>query len=228
MKIKTLNVGPLQCCCYVVFNEQSREAIVIDPGGDAEIIIDYIRKNKLKPVLLVNTHGHGDHIGANLELKEAFPEIKVCIHADDEPMLTHPSKNLSFLGGVLYKSPPAERVLKHGDTIGVDGCKFKVLHTPGHTPGGICLLSTSNVENPPSFGREGCQASVLFSGDTLFASGVGRTDLPGGSYEALMESIRDNILTLDDNTVIYPGHGPSSTVAEEKAANPFIQAFVNE
>lgn len=214
MKIKTLNVGPLQCCCYVVFNEQSREAIVIDPGGDAEIIIDYIRKNKLNPLLLINTHGHGDHIGANLELKEAFPEIKICIHADDEQMLTHPSKNLSFLGGVLYKSPPVERVLKHGDSIGVDGCKFKVLHTPGHTPGGICLLSALD--------------DVLFSGDTLFAEGVGRTDLPGGSYEALMESIRDNILTLDDNTVIYPGHGPSTTVAEEKANNPFIQAFVNE
>ncbi len=219
MKIKTLNVGPLQCCCYVVFNEQSREAIVIDPGGDVEIITDYIKKNKLKPLLLINTHGHGDHIGANLELKEAFPEIKICIHADDEPMLTHPSKNLSFLGGVLYKSPPADCVLRHGDIVGVDGCKFKVLHTPGHTPGGICLLSTSN---------EGCQTSVLFSGDTLFAGSVGRTDLPSGSYEALMESIRENILTLDDNTVVYPGHGPSTTVAEEKANNPFIQAFVNE
>lgn len=219
MKIKTLNVGPLQCCCYVVFNEQSRETIVIDPGGDVEIIIDYIKKNKLKPLLLINTHGHGDHIGANLELKGAFPGIKICIHADDEPMLTHPSKNLSFLGGVLYKSPPADCVLRHGDIVGVDGCKFKVLHTPGHTPGGICLLSTEN---------KGCQASVLFSGDTLFASSVGRTDLPGGSYEALMESIRDNILTLDDNTVVYPGHGPSTTVAEEKANNPFIQAFVNE
>jgi glyoxylase-like metal-dependent hydrolase (beta-lactamase superfamily II) len=219
MKIETLNVGPLQCCCYVVFNEQSLEAIVIDPGGDAEIIIDYIKKNKLKPVLLINTHGHGDHIGGNLELKEAYPEIKVCIHADDEPMLAHPSKNLSFLGGELYKSPPAECVLKEGDIVGVDGCKFKVLHTPGHTPGGICLLSTANG---------GCQASVLFSGDTLFATGIGRTDLPGGNYKTLMESIRDNILTLDDNTVVYPGHGPSTTVAEEKTTNPFIQAFVNE
>ncbi|MGR3310979.1 MAG: MBL fold metallo-hydrolase [Candidatus Brocadiales bacterium] len=228
MKIKTLNVGPLQCCCYVVFNEQSCEAIVIDPGGDVEIITDYIKKNKLKPLLLINTHGHGDHIGGNLELKEVFPEIKICIHADDEQMLTHPAKNLSFIGGVPYKSPPAECVLKHGDIVGVDGCKFKVLHTPGHTPGGICLLSTSNESSVGSHESKLKTQSVLFSGDTLFAQGIGRTDLPGGSQETLMESIRDKILTLDDNTIVYPGHGPSSTVAEEKANNPFIQAFVNE
>lgn len=216
MKIKTIYVGLLQCCCYIVSNEQSREAIVIDPGGDTKIIIDYLKKNNLKPLLLINTHGHGDHIGGNLEMKEAFPEIEICIHADDEDMLTLPSKNLSFLGGVLYKSPPAEHVLQHGDVIGIDGCKFKVLHTPGHTPGGICLLSTNGEANP----------SVLFSGDTLFAQGIGRTDLPGGSYEKLMKSIRDKILTLPDDTVVYPGHGPSTTVAEEKATNPFIQAFV--
>lgn len=214
MKIERFMVGPLQACCYILTNEDTREAIIIDPGGDAQELIEFIKKNNLNPRFLINTHGHGDHIGANKELKEAFSELKVCIHEKDEAMLTHPSKNLSFLGGFLYKSPPAEVVLKEGDKVSMEGIELEVIHTPGHTPGGICLLSRSKDGHP----------GVLFSGDSLFQGSIGRTDLPGGDYPALIEALRKKVLILEGRTLVYPGHGDSTTVLEEKENNPFLQS----
>lgn len=212
MKIERMELGPLGACCYILINEETKGAVIIDPGGDAPEVIRLIKENGLKPGLLINTHGHGDHIGANKELKEAFPDIKICIHEEDEAMLTHPSKNLSFLGGWLYKSPPANVVLKEGDRIGIEGIELEVIHTPGHTPGGICLLSRSD-NNP----------AVLFSGDSLFRGSIGRTDLPGGSYDALIEALEKKILPLPGNTLVYPGHGPGTTLEEEKGNNPFLK-----
>ena len=206
LDIQKLEVGPLDACCYIV-SSKSSEAMIIDPGGDTERILDCLEQKKLHPVILVNTHGHGDHIGANKELKEKFPDIKICIHTDDAEMLEDPFKNLSLLGGKRYSSPPACRTLNHDDKIELNGHEFKVLHLPGHTPGGIGIYtdSTDNGDAP-----------ILFSGDTLFAGGYGRTDLPGGSHNHLLQSIKECIFKLDENTVIYPGHGSSTTVKAEK------------
>jgi glyoxylase-like metal-dependent hydrolase (beta-lactamase superfamily II) len=140
-------------------------------------------------------------------LKEKFPDIKICIHTDDAEMLEDPFKNLSLLGGKRYSSPPACRTLNHDDKIKLNGYEFRVLHLPGHTRGGIGIY-TDSADNG--------EAPVLFSGDTLFAGGYGRTDLPGGSHNHLLQSIKECIFKLDENTVIYPGHGSSTTVKAEK------------
>ncbi len=218
MKIEKLNVGPLGACCYIVINEDTKQAIIIDPGGSHQDIIDLIEKNGLAPRLIINTHGHGDHMGANKEVKEAFPDIKIAIHKDDVECLTQPKKNLSFLGGFLLKSPPADIVLKEGDKVGIDGIELEVIHTPGHTPGGICLLGKLSSDS-----GSGKKPDVLFSGDTLFQEGVGRTDLPGGDHAALIRSIQEKIFTLAGDITVYPGHGDATTIEEEKNSNPFVQ-----
>ncbi len=215
MKIEKFNVGPLGACCYIVINEETKQALIIDPGGDHETIIAFIKKNDLVPKLIINTHGHGDHIGANKEIKEAFPGIRIAIHKDDEACLTQPKRNLSFLGGFLLKSPPADIVLEEGDKVGIGGIEFEVIHTPGHSPGGICLLGRFSSDSEPA---------VLFSGDSLFQAGIGRTDLPGGDYAALIKSLQDKILILEGKTVVYPGHGPVTTVEEERNNNPFVKS----
>ena len=207
LEIQKLEVGPLDACCYIVSAECSK-AMIIDPGGDTERVLEYLEKKKLQPVFLVNTHGHGDHIGGNKELQEKFPNIEICIHADDAEMLEDPFKNLSLLGGKRYSSPAANRILNHNDKIVLDKYIFSVFHLPGHTRGGIGLYINfkGNGEVP-----------ILFSGDTLFAGGYGRTDLPGGSHNQLLESIKHCIFKLEDNTTIHPGHGPSTTVKAEKS-----------
>jgi glyoxylase-like metal-dependent hydrolase (beta-lactamase superfamily II) len=218
MKIETLIVGPLDVGCYIL-TDKGDEAVIIDPGGDADKIIKLLKKHGLKPRYLINTHGHGDHIGGNKALKEHFPEMKICIHEEDEEMLTNPFKNLSALGGFqskdyILKSPPADVPLKEGDRIPLGGIRLEVLHTPGHTPGGICLLSRSGDNQP----------DVLFSGDSLFQGSIGRTDFPGGNYNALIKSLKEKVLTLKEDTVVYPGHGPSTTIGYEKRNNPYLSS----
>ena len=180
LDIQKFEVGQLGACCYIV-STKSSEAVIIDPGGDTNRILDYLEKKKLLPVLLINTHGHGDHIGGNKELKEKFPNIQICIHSDDAEMLEDPFKNLSLLGGKRYSSPPANRILNHDDKIMFGEYALRVLHLPGHTRGGIGIYidSAGNGDAP-----------ILFSGDTLFAGGYGRTDLPGGSHNCLLQSIK--------------------------------------
>src|SRR3972149_4193198 len=149
MRIKKINVGPLQVCCYIVMGNLSSEAMIIDPGADGEKIIAFIKDEHLTPKFVVITHGHGDHIGANARLKEAYPNIQICVHEADEDMLPYPAKNLSilaaFYGGITVRSPAADRLLKDGDTVTIDTYTFEVIHTPGHTPGGICLYNTNEV-----------------------------------------------------------------------------------
>jgi len=201
-------VSPFATNCYIVGSEASKQGIIIDPGDEAEAILGRVADLELDIKLIVLTHGHIDHVGALKAVKETSG-AEMAIHADDAKSL----RGLrGFLQSVLVPGlsypvpPPPERLLQDGDSLDVSDLHFKVLHTPGHTPGGICLLG------------EG----VVFSGDTLFNYGIGRTDLPGGSYHRLMESIRTRLLVLPDNTIVYPGHGPETTVGDERAGNPFL------
>jgi hydroxyacylglutathione hydrolase len=206
--IDCLAVGPFATNCYIVGSEETKHGIIIDPGDDAAAILGRVADLGLDIKMLVLTHGHIDHVGALKAVKEAT-DAEMAIHADD-------AKSLRGLRGVLQSiivpglfyplPPPPERLLRDGDSLDVGGLHFEVLHTPGHTPGGICLLG------------EG----VVFSGDTLFNYGIGRTDLPGGSYHRLVESIRSRLLALPDDTVVYPGHGPETTIGAERAGNPFL------
>ncbi|ODS34688.1 MAG: putative hydroxyacylglutathione hydrolase [Candidatus Scalindua rubra] len=207
LNIQKFELGPLEACCYIISTRISSKAVIIDPGEETDKIIDYINKKKLDPIILINTHGHGDHIGGNKELKKRYPDIQICVHNDDAEMLTDPYKNLSLLSGKRYVSPPANRILNHNDKIMFDEYTFRILHLPGHTSGGIGIYTDSTCNG---------EAPVLFSGDTLFAGGIGRTDLPGGSYHLLIQSIKQYIFTLDENTIIHPGHGSSTTVEVEK------------
>ena len=200
--IKKIVVGGLETNCYIFADLDSKEAAVIDPGSDGDDNIKLeIEKNELKLKCIIKTHGHGDHISSNRKFK-----APVYIHRLDADFLEDSELNMSASFGFAIKSPPASRLLEDGDIIEIGSLKLKVIHTPGHTPGSISLLSDG----------------IVFTGDTLFMGGVGRTDLAYGSDEQLINSIKYKLLTLDEKTVIYPGHGPSSTIGKEKRENSFI------
>jgi len=212
MLVHTLNVGPLQACCYVVAPSEGGEAAVIDPGGDAEVILDHLRYRGLGLRLILLTHGHIDHVEAVAALERALPEALVCIHEADAPMLGDPGVALASWIGIPLEPCKPDRLLADGDAVELGGETLEVLHTPGHTPGGISLL-VRQAEGP----------ALVFSGDTLFAGGIGRTDFPGGSYAQLIESIRTRLFALPDATVVYPGHGEPTTIGEERRTNPFLR-----
>ncbi|MBP2642310.1 MAG: putative metallo-hydrolase [Firmicutes bacterium] len=206
MKIVDLQVGYIGTNCYIVYNETTKDAAVIDPGGSAPDILSIINQEKLNVKYIINTHGHVDHIMANSQIKEATG-ADILIHEADADMLINPNTNLSaMLGGASVKHVPADYVLKEGNVIELGDDQFRVIHTPGHTPGGISLLC----------------GEVLFSGDTLFAMSVGRTDFPGGSHKTLISSIKEKLMVLDDNIKVLPGHGSATTIGEERQVNPFI------
>ena len=203
MIINTLPVGPFEANCYVVGDENTRDGMLIDPGDQADVILGNVGVTNLKIVLIVLTHGHIDHIGSIKEIKDAT-KAPIAVHVDDAKSLTKNATSTMF--GLSYPAPPApDRLLKDGDAIKVGDMNFVVMHTPGHSPGSICLYG----------------GGVLFSGDTLFREGIGRSDLPGGNYRELMASLHW-LMTLPDDTVVYPGHGPSTTIGYEKKQNPFI------
>lgn len=206
MQVERLVVGPLAANCYLVRCSEDGEALVIDPGADPEAILKKVEKERLTLRYIINTHGHGDHIGANATLRERTGAA-ILIHAADAPMLTSAVKNLSswLNGGVV--SPPADRTLADGEELRCGNVAFKVLATPGHTPGGISILGPG----------------VVFTGDTLFQGSIGRTDFPGGSLPVLLKSIREKLLILPDETTVYPGHGPATTIGREKLENPFLR-----
>lgn len=204
MEITLLTVGELEVNCYLV-SEKGR-AVIIDPGGDPKAVLRALEEKSLKLEGIINTHGHFDHIGANGPLKAACG-APLYIHRDDRHCLGDAQVNLSMWAGLgPVVSPPADVLLSGGEALELAGLKFEALHTPGHSPGSICL----KVEG------------VLFTGDTLFAGSVGRTDFPGSSWEALVDSLDQVILPLEPDTVIYPGHGPASTLRVEKQQNPFL------
>lgn len=205
MKIRTVVAGEIRTNCYVVWCDETNDAVVIDPAGNWPLIDDVIRKDRLHIVAIVNTHGHGDHIGANGPAKQQTGS-PLAIGAKDAHMLTSAESNLSIYMNETVVSPPADRLLRDGDIIEAGRLRLEVIETPGHTPGGISLYSPG----------------VLFSGDTLFAENVGRTDLPGGDSTALLESIRSRLMRLPDDTEVYPGHGEPTTIERERHFNPFV------
>lgn len=209
MKIDRLILGAFETNCYVVRDSDSAtECLIIDAGLQADRLIDFLGRHKLNPVAVILTHGHADHIAGVALLRQSFPRIKVHIHKLDAQMLTQPEHNLSAFAGEPITTGPADSLLQDGDIIEQAGVKLQVLHTPGHTPGGICLYSKDE--------------EIVFTNDTLFAESVGRTDFPGGSTSRLIKSIRGKLLTLPEQTKVYPGHGPVTTIAHEKAGNPFL------
>jgi len=214
LRVEVLTVGEFQANCYLCLPSTGQDALVIDPGDEGERIVEVLQQAGRKPSLIVNTHGHIDHISANGALKDAFPDAVLCIHEDDAEALRRPLKNLSLLGGRLYRKPQADKLLKDGDALKMGGLSFQVIHTPGHTPGGSCLLCPDCHSVP-----------VLFSGDTLFAGSVGRTDFPGGNWSVLQESIKNRLLALPDDTIVLPGHGPATTIGAERNSNEFLMGF---
>jgi len=205
--VKTMHVGPMASCCYIAGCEGGSGAI-IDPGDEAARIIENARKTGFNIRHIILTHGHADHIAALEEVRAAFPDAQTVVHSDDAPMLERPSLNLSlFLGGSI-KCRPAEREVKEGDTLPLGALELAVIHVPGHTPGGACYYCA--------------EAGIVFTGDVLFAGGIGRSDFPGGNERLLLSGIRQKLLTLPPDTMVYPGHGPATTVGAEKAGNPFF------
>lgn len=206
MKQKRFALGALWTNCYLVW-DGSGEAIVVDPGGDAAEVADFIDDNKLRLNWIILTHGHGDHIGGVADLR-SMSACGVAIHEKDAAYLTSASKNFSSYMGEPIELRAADRLLKDGDELKAGELDIKVIHTPGHTQGGISLLVSDGGEK------------ALFSGDTLFARSVGRTDLPGGDEDTLMQSLK-KLEPLPDDLMVFPGHGPSTILGEEKRYNPY-------
>lgn len=205
MMLELLTVGELATNCYILGDEKTKQGVVIDPGGDFEIIEEHLKKLKLSVKYIILTHGHVDHIGALSQLKKAT-KAKILIHSKDSAMLYDPNQNLSLFSGDKVIATKGDRLLEEGDIIQSGGIKLEVLHTPGHTPGGISLLTDK----------------MIFTGDALFCGSIGRTDFPGSSYQELINSIKDKLLSKDDDFIIYPGHGQPSTIGRERKNNPFL------
>ena len=219
MKIDRLVLGEYETNCYVLRESKAaKDCLIIDTGLEAQELVDFLGRHKLNPAAVVLTHGHIDHINGVALLRAGFPKIKVYVHKLDAEMLTPPLAgeagltgamgNLSIMAGIQFIAEPADMLIEGGDIIEEAGIRLESLHTPGHTPGGVCLYSQDE--------------GIIFVGDTLFAGSVGRTDL-GGNMSQLIKSIREKLLTLPDETVVYPGHGPATTIAQEKTSNPYLQ-----
>ena len=207
MIIKTLPVGPIMANCFIVGCKETLEAAVIDPGDEPDKILASLAESNLQVKFIINTHGHFDHVSANKGIHMAT-QAPILIHALDEPMLQQISASAANWGLSAEDSPAADRTIDDGDTITFGKITFKVIHTPGHTPGGVSLFTDGHV----------------FVGDTLFAGSIGRTDFPGGDFGILKSSIQDKLFSLGDDVRVYTGHGPETSIGYEKRTNPFVGA----
>jgi len=205
MIIKTLVIGPIEVNNYLVIDENTRDAALIDAGGDWEKTVKLAKDNNASIKYILNTHGHFDHTAGDYDLREKTG-AKVLVHQNDMYFVENIKSHLELYNMPKFETPKIDEYLEDGQVIKVGNLEFKVIHTPGHSEGAVCFL----VDN------------VLFSGDTLFADSVGRTDLPGGSYEKLKDSVINKLFILDESTKVYPGHGPSTSIGYEKKNNPFF------
>jgi glyoxylase-like metal-dependent hydrolase (beta-lactamase superfamily II) len=209
MDIEQVKVGYMDVFCYIVSCPVKKEALVIDPGGNEEDIVERIDKNGLVLKYIVNTHGHADHTCGNAKMKD-LTGAQIIMHEEDDKVFNSPEGQVMARQMGFALSPHADIFVKDGDEISIGDVTLNVIHTPGHSPGGICLLGDGN----------------LFTGDTLFVGGIGRTDLPGSSAAQFMNSINKRLLTLPVDTIVWPGHDygdrPSSTIGREKITNPFL------
>ena len=204
---KALAVGLLEVNCYILGDEETKEAVVIDPGGDEAEILEVLKYHVLQLKTIIDTHGHFDHVDANQPLKDATG-APIAIHALDADMLAKPSAEAMFFTGNRLRLSQADVLLKEGDVLSFGKYRMKVLHTPGHTPGGISLVMEGDT--------------LVYVGDLLFQGSIGRTDFPGGSFEDLINAVRTKIFPLGDNYTVFPGHGPVTTVGQERKYNPFF------
>lgn len=204
--LQTHPVGMIQANCYILGDEQTREAVVIDPGGDVPVLMRSLEAASLKTVAILATHGHFDHVEGLAQLSQAV-DAPIHLHRDDLPLVQNLSSQGAMFGVQVQQAPAPDRYVVEGDTIPFGDLRLEVLHTPGHSPGSVCYLIDDHV----------------FVGDLLFAGSIGRTDLGGGDYATLLRSVREKIFTLGDATRVYPGHGPATTVGAEKRTNPFFQ-----
>jgi hydroxyacylglutathione hydrolase len=219
VRVTGFPAGMFQTNCYILAQDDAAECVVIDPGQDAvEPLKKLLAKEGLAPVAVLLTHGHLDHIWSAQPVCDEFG-IPAYIHPDDREMLSDPARGIGpglsqFIAGIEFQEPGTVKDLADGDTLELGGIEFRVDHTPGHTRGSVVLtVPVETAEGP---------LDVAFTGDTLFAGSVGRTDLPGGSHEQLLASIASKLLPMPDSTVILPGHGETSTIGRERAANPFL------
>lgn len=194
---------------YVVWTDEIHEAVVIDPGLEPGAILDFLEEQKLAVCAILNTHGHSDHIAGNAAIKRAFPNAPLLIGVRDAPMLTDADANLSAKYGFQIISPPADCLAQEGERHTFGGIPFLVREISGHSSGHIVFI----VDGSPT---------VVFGGDVLFRGSIGRYDFPGGSFEQLAHGIREKLFTLNPDTIVYPGHGPATTVGEERKSNPFV------
>lgn len=220
-----LPVGMLQCNCHIVGDPQTREAIVIDPGDDAARILEVIERHQLKVTAILITHTHIDHV-VGLRRVHLATGAPVYVHADDLELYRMLDVQASWLGWKTPEKVPIDQIMREGDVIRWGGYAAQILHTPGHTPGSICLYLPSDrrVESSDSVAVLSAETARgrLFAGDTLFAGSIGRTDLWGGSFAGIIRSLKGKLLELPDDTVVYPGHGEATTIGKERATNPFL------
>ncbi len=205
MKVMMMPLGVYETNCYVVYDENTLEAAVIDPGAEGKGLIKILEENKLDVKKILLTHGHSDHIGAVQAVADRY-KVPVYIHPNDSMFLKDPKLNLSVHMGLSITCDVEEKPLIGGDKIEAAGVSFTVLETPGHTGGGVCFYG----------------GGIVFAGDTLFQGSIGRTDFPGGSFEQLDKAIRTQLYTLPPDTIVCPGHGPTTTVGDEMKYNPFV------
>jgi len=209
MQITTIIVGPFAVNCYLLVCPQTKEAVIIDPGDDAERLVNTLHEQRIQTIRALITHAHLDHIGGLSDLASEFA-VDISLHPADHSLYQRlPDQGFRF-GRHFQKPPTVTHLLHEGDWVSLGKTALRVIHTPGHTPGGICFLAEKD--------------KILFTGDTLFAGSIGRTDLEGGNESTLLHSIHSKLLSLPDDMVVYPGHGPETTIGGERRSNPFLQS----